>query len=219
MVAKVNKITTGTFGNGDSIKIDVGNSVANINAKSTSDGKSVTNRAGSLTTYTQTLYTEGIQISKVGESFTHNPQDTSTASTGEFKMTIRVTNLGSNDVYVPLNTSASTTIDSSFSGLSTGVTYSMATSSSIGTTTGATATLSRVSGGTELTNSVRVSGGNSADFLFAVTFNPGLGNSTGQWRIQALAVGHAATDSTTATSFVNATPAEDFRTAFYTVNN
>ena len=132
-------------------------------------------------------------------------------------MTIRVTNIGSNDKYVPLNTSATTTIDTSFSGLSKGAVFTMYNGTAA-TSTGS-ATLSRISGGTEKTNSVLIAGGQSADLQLTITFNPNGTGAAGQWRTQLLAVGHAATDSTTATSFVNATPAEDFRTSYYTVND
>lgn len=219
LVAKVNARTSSTYGNGISIQASTSPAVYNVNAKATSDGKSVTERVGSVTTYVQTLYNEGIQISKVSESFTHNPNATTPASSsGEFKMTIRVANLGSNDVYVPLNTSATTTIDSSFTALTKGAIFTMQDSSAAATSTGS-ATLTRVSGGTEKTNSVLISGGSSADFAVTITFNPSGTGAAGQWRAQLLAIGHASSDTATAASFVNATPSEDFRTQYFTVND
>ncbi|MBL8158325.1 peptidoglycan-binding protein [bacterium] len=218
IVAKVNKTSTGTFDDGDSIKVDVNGGEYYIAAKSTSDGKSVTTRAGSVTTYTQTLYAEGIQVSKVGESFTHNPQDTSANSTGEFKVTLRVTNFGSNDVYVPLSALASTTAGAVGDNSTKGVSYYLYNGTTATSTT-VTATLSRVSGGTELTNSVRIGGGSSADFQLAVTYNPDVPASTGQWRVQIGSVGTALTDATAATTLTRTVPAEDFRTGYYTVNN
>lgn len=219
IVAKVNEMPTGTFTSGDSIKVDVNVGQYYIDAKSTSDGKTVTNRSGSVTSYTQTLYNEGISIAKVGESFTHNANATTpTSSSGEYKMTIRVTNIGDDDVYIPLNTSATSTIDASFTAMSKGATFAMNNSTTSAAVADSSATLTRVSGGTELTNSVRISGGSSADFQLTVTFNPA-GGLTQQWRAQLLAIGHATSDSATATSFVNATPSEDFRTAYNTVNN
>lgn len=218
IVAKVNKTGTGTFGDGDSIKVDVNAGEYYINAKSTSDGKTVTTRAGSVTTYTQTLYAEGIQVAKVGESFAHNPQDTSANSTGEFKVTLRVTNFGSNDVYVPLNTLASTTAGAVGDNSTKGVSYYLYNGTTATSTT-VTATLSRVTGGTELTNSVRISGGSSADFQLAVTYNPDVPAATGQWRVQIGSVGTAASDVAAATSLTRTVPVEDFRTGYYTVNN
>lgn len=214
IVAKVNEIG-GNFGNGDSISVAVSNSVWNIDAKATTDGKSVTNRSGSVTTYTQTLFSSGIMVAKVGESFTHNPQDTSANSTGEFKVTLRVTAFGDDDVYIPLNTTASTTANAG----TTGVSYGLLDNSSTATSTGATATLTRVSGGTVETNSVKIGAGSSADLLLTVTFNPAVPATTGQWRVQVWGVGQAATDSATATSFTATTPVADFRTGYYTVNN
>lgn len=224
IVAKVAAIAAGTtggdiFNQGDTLAASTSVGVWNIDAKSVSDGKSVTNRAGSVTSYTQTLFSEGIQVVKVGESFTHNPNTTTPAnSSGEFKVTLRVTNFGDNDVFIPLNTSATTTIDSSFTNMSKGVTFTTENGTPTATSTGS-ATLTRVSGGTELTNSVRIGGGSSADFMLTHTFNPNGTGSAGQWRVQILAVGHASTDSATASSFVNATPEEDFRTGYYTVND
>ena len=221
VVAKVGSIATTSgaagFDNGDTLKVDITNNTAGINAKA-ADGKAVTERSGSVTTYTQALYSEGVTVSKVGESFTHNPNSTTAGnSTGEFKVTLRVTNIGSDDVYIPLGTPTATS--TYVGGFTSGVAYSVSNGTN-STSTGATATLTRVSGGTELTNSVRISGGSSADFQLTVTFNPDAGaGSTQQWRVQVYGVGHAPTDSATATKVVNTIPTEDFRTSYYTVNN
>ena len=221
VVAKVNSIGSGSgsssnFDNGDTITASTSPSIGDINAKAVADGKSITDRAGSITTYTQTLYSEGIQISKVGESFSLTPNDTLANTVGEYKVTLRVTNFGSNDVYVPLNTLATT---SSSAGSTKGVAYGIQTSSSA-TSTGVSATLVRVSGGTELTNSVRISGGASADFQVTVTFNPDASFSgSQQYRVQVWSVGTATSDTATAATITNTVPVEDFRTSYSTINN
>lgn len=219
IVAKVAAIATGSgtsnFDQGDSLTASTSVSVWNIDAKSAVDGKSVTNRSGSVTTYTQTFFSEGIQVVKVGESFVHSPNDTSANSTGEYKVTLRVTNFGSDDVYIPLSDIASTTANAGTVGVSYGI-----TDGSTATSTGVSATLARVSGGTEKTNSVLIAGGQSADFQVTVSFNPdAVYTGSRQYRVQIWGVGHAATDSATATSFVATTPVEDFRTAYSTINN
>ncbi len=206
---------------GDSLTASTSVDVWNIDAKSTADGKSVTNRAGSVTTYTQTFYSEGIQIAKVGESFTHTPNDTASASVGEYKVTLRVTNFGSNDVYIPLNTLATTSASAgSTKGVAFGITDgTTATSTSSGVAI--PSTLARVSGGVEKTNAVLISGGQTADFTLTATFNPdaGYGTTAKQFRVQVWSMGHATTDTATAATIVSTTPTEDFRTAFYTINN
>jgi hypothetical protein len=222
IVAKVKAIdASGGYASGSSIVASTSPQAYEINAKA-SDGKSVTERAGSVTTYVQTLYNEGIQITKVGESFTATEPQTSTATVGEFKVTLRVTNFGSNDVYIPLNATATTTITSSNAagdGGTAGLIYNVASSSntSVGTTT-SSASLTRVSGGTELTNSVRISGGSSADFLLTITFNPN-DDETLQWRVGIFSVGHTTSDATTASTRVLGTPESDFRTQYYTIQN
>lgn len=222
IVAKVKARTSSTYPNGVAIQATTSPATYNVNAKA-SDGKSVTERPGSITTYVQTLFSEGIQIAKVSESFTHNANETTPAnSTGEFKVTLRVTNFGSNDVHIPLNTYATTTVGvgTPAAGHDKGVSYGMISGGGTATSTGVSATLTRVSGGTELTNSVRISGGQSADFQLTITFNPDTAFvSAQQYRTQIWGVGHAATDVAAATSFVASTPVEDFRTGFYTVNN
>lgn len=223
IVAKINALgaSSGTaLSNGDSITASTSPSMTDINAKA-ADGKAVTERSGSVTTYTQTLFSEGIQVVKVGESFTHTPNDTIGSSSGEFKVTLRVTNFGDDDVYVPLNTYATTTVGlgTVAAGHNKGVSYGM-TDGTTATSTGVTATLAKVSGGTELTNSVRISGGASADFQVTASFNPDLVyTGSRQYRIQIWGVGTAATDVAAATSFVATTPVEDFRSAYYTIGN
>lgn len=217
IVAKINETGTGTFGDGDSIKVDVNVHPYYINAKSVEDGKSVTNRAGSVSTYTQTLYADGIQIAKVGESFTHNPNATTpTSSTGEFKVTLRVTNFGSNDVYIPLNSIASSTAQAG----TVGVSYGVLNSSNVATTTsGTSATVTRVSGGTEESSSIKIGSGSSADIQLAVTFNPVLAGSAAQYRVQVWGVGASTANDSTAESFTATVPVADFRTGFNTVND
>lgn len=222
VVAKLNAIGTSDFSNGDSLTASTSPGVIQINARATSDGKSITDRAGSITGYTQTLYSEGIQVTKVGETFTLNSDDTAGDTSGEFKVTLRVTNFGDNDVYIPLSTNATTSAASGVGdtlGVAFGVTDGT-TATTTGEGTAIPATLVKVSGGTELTNSVRISGGASADFQLTVTFDPDA-NFTGtrQYRVQIWGVGHAATDATTATSFVATTPVEDFRTSFNSIAN
>jgi len=221
IVAKVKAIaatsgSTSAFDQGDTLTASTSPGVGQINAKSKSDGKSVTNRSGSVTTYTQTLYSEGIQIAKVGESFTHTPNDTSSASSGEFKVTVRVTNFGSNDVYIPLSDVATTSAEIG----TVGIAYGITDGTTATTSATVSATLARLSGGTEETNSVKIPGGQSADFTLTVSFNPDGGYSGNrQYRVQIWAMGHTTTDSATATSWVATTPVQDFRTGFYTINN
>ncbi len=133
-------------------------------------------------------------------------------------MTLRITNFGSDDVYVPLNSLASTTAGATGDNSTTGVNYYLYNGSAA-TSTAVSAAVTRVSGGSELTNSVRVSGGASVDIMLTVNFNPGLGNNTGLWRVQLGSVGTAATDSATATTLTATVPVEDFRTAYNTINN
>jgi hypothetical protein len=227
IVAKVNEIADSSgsgsaFDQGDSIVASTSPSVADIDAESTSDGKSVTNRSGSVTTYTQTLYSEGIKITKVGDSSTVSNSDTAGSSLGTFKMTLRVSAFGSDDVYVPLSTTPTTTY---VGGQTTGVAYSVLRSDGTATSTGASATLARVSGGSIITVSgtdlVKIGGGSSADIELSVTFNPQVGESAGQWRVQVWAVGHDddAADAAAA-SIVTTTPVDDFRTSYSaTINN
>ncbi|HWO07659.1 MAG TPA: peptidoglycan-binding domain-containing protein [Candidatus Paceibacterota bacterium] len=225
IVAKVNSIATGSgvgtaFDQGDTITASTSPSVGDINARATSDGKSVTERAGSVTTYTQTLFSEGIQVTKVGESFTPAQNDTPANSSGEFKMTLRITNFGSNDVYIPLTTLATTSVSGLTASQIEGVNFFIENGSLTATTSPIGSALTRVSGGTELTNSVRISGGASADFVLTASFNPDAsftGNQ--QYRVQLVAVGHSTADDATPESVVYATPEEDFRTSFNTINN
>ncbi len=226
IVVKVKAITAGTsggvFDQGDTIVASTSVNVWNINAKADSDGKSVTERSGSVTTYTQTLYSEGIQVTKVSESFTSLPNATTPGlSEGEFKVTLRVANFGSNDVYIPLNSLATTSVSA---GSTKGIAFGLATSTAA-TSTGQSGTITGTvtktgSGGVEKTNSVLISGGQSADFVLTTTFNPDASHSgTGQYRVQIWSVGHATTDTATAATIVNTTPTEDFRTEFKTIQN
>ena len=228
IVAKLAAITPTTssgtvFDQGDTLTASTSATVWNIDAKSTADGKSVTNRAGSVTTYTQTFYSEGIQVTKVGESFTLLANDTAASVAGEFKVTLRVTNFGSNDVYIPLNALASTTAAASGDNSTSGFAFYI-TNGTTGTSTAQTGTItgsvSKVSGGTEKTNSVLIGGGSSADFQVTASFNPdAVYTGTQQYRLQVVEVGHAASDTATAASFVATTPLEDFRTIYYTIQN
>jgi len=225
IVAKVKSIastnTTTTFGGGDTIQASTSAQVWNINAKADSDGKSVTERAGSITTYVQTLYNEGIAISKVGESFTLLPNDTAANVEGTFTVTVRVMNFGSNDVYIPLNSVATTsTSGGSTKGIAFGLTDGT-TATSTGQAGTITGTVSKTgSGGVEKTNSVLISGGQSADFKLTTTFNPDVVyTGTRQYRVQIWSVGHAATDVAAATTIVDTTPVEDFRTSFNPIQN
>ncbi|MEK7586922.1 MAG: peptidoglycan-binding domain-containing protein [Patescibacteria group bacterium] len=226
IVAKVKAIastnTTTTFGGGDTITASTSATVWNINAKADSDGKSVTERAGSVTTYTQTLYNEGIQVTKVSDSFTLLPNDTSANVAGEFKITLRVTNFGSNDVYIPLNSLATTSTSvGSTKGIAFGITDgTTATTSTVADATVITGSVARVTGGVEKTNSVLISGGSSADFVLTTSLNPTPAyTGTRQYRIQVWSIGHATTDTATAATIVDTTPVEDFRTAFQTIQN
>lgn len=231
IVAKLAAIaaTTGqtTFDQGDTLTASTSVDVWNIDAKSVSDGKSVTNRSGSVTTYTQTFYSEGIMVSKVGESFTSIPNDTSSASAGEFKVTLRVSAFGSNDVYLPLNTQGATsTTDALYSSTVKGVTFGMQKGDGTATTTDLSSTLQRVSGGSIVAcgavDCVKISGGSSADIQLTVNFNPDAAAGTsGQWRVQIWKVGHSddgAADANAETQ-VTTTPVEDFRTGYSTINN
>jgi hypothetical protein len=229
IVAKVNQIGTGSgsptaFDQGDTITASTSPAVGDINVKTDSDGKTViaANRTGSVTTYTQSLYSKGIQISKVSEAFTLNAQQTSSASTGEFKATVRVMAFGSDDVYVPLTTLATT---SASSGSTKGIAFGMQKGDLTATSTDVSATLTRVSGGSIVTvggvDLVKISGGQSADLQLTATFNPDASTgTTAQWRMQIWSVGHRAdANASTATTIVATTPVENFRTGFYTVNN
>lgn len=225
IVAKVKAITAGTasgdvFNQGDSITATTLVDVWNINAKADSDGKSVTERAGSVTTYAQALYSEGIQVEKVGESFTLLSNDTAANVEGEFKVTVRVTNFGSNDVYIPLNSLATTSASGgSTKGIAFGLTDTTTATSTgqAGTITGA---VSRVSGGVVKTNSVLISGGQSTDIMLTTTFNPdAVYTGTRQYRVQIWSVGHATTDTATAGTIVDTTPVEDFRTSLHSIQN
>ena len=228
VVAKISAIGAGSgsataFDNGDTLTASTSAGVTEINAKAVTDGKSVTNRAGSVSTYTQTLYSEGIQVAKVGESFTLTPNDTVANTSGEFKVTLRVTNFGSNDVYIPLNSLASTTAGATGDNTTKGINFYL-TNGTTATSTGQAGTLtgsvSRVSGGVEKTNSVLISGGQSADFMLTVSLNPDTSYSgTQQYRVQIGSVGHATTDTATAATIVATTPTSDFRTAYNTIQN
>ena len=225
IVAKIKSIaaTSGSgtaFDQGDSITASTSVSVADINAKADSDGKSVTERSGSVTTYAQSLYSEGIQISKVSDGFTLLSNDTAASVEGEFKVTLRITNFGSDDVYIPLNSLATTSASAgSTKGIAFGITDTTTATSTGqgGTITGA---VSRVSGGVEKTNSVLISGGQSADFMLTTTFNPdAVYTGTRQYRVQIWSVGHATTDTATAATIVSTTPVEDFRTSLNSIQN
>ena len=231
IVAKVKTIGTGSsatlFDQGDSITASTSPSVGSIDAKSVSDGKSVTNRAGSVTGYTQTLFSEGVSVTKVGESFTLLPNDTAANVAGEFKVTLRVTNIGSNDVYIPLTSLASTTANNSDDGVTLveGINFYMtdgttATTSSVSVGTLMTGGVSLVSGGVEKTSSVLIAGGSSADLMLTTSFNPTTDYSgTRQYRVQILSVGHSTADDATPESIVETTPLSDFRTSFNTIQN
>jgi hypothetical protein len=231
IVAKVKAITTGSsatvFDQGDSITASTTPNVGDIDAKSVSDGKSVTNRSGSVTGYAQTLFSEGISVSKVGESFTLLPNDTAANVAGEFKVTLRFTNIGSNDVYIPLTSLASTTANNSDDGVTLveGINFYMtdgttATTSSVSVGTLMTGGVSLVSGGVEKTNSVLIAGGQSADLQLTTSFNPTTDYSgTRQYRVQILSVGHSTADDATPESVVETLPLSDFRTSYYTIQN
>jgi len=230
IVAKVKSIaaTSGSgsaFDQGDSITASTSVSVWNIDAKAESDGKSVTERSGSVTTYTQTLYTEGIAITKVGEGFTLLPNDTAANVAGEFKVTLKITNFGSNDVYIPLNSLASTTAGATSDNSTKGINFyvtdgTTATTSTVADATVLTGTVSKGTGGVEKTNSVLISGGQSAEFVLTTSFNPAPAyTGTRQYRIQIGSVGHAATDVAAATTLIATTPLTDFRTSYQTVQN
>jgi len=229
IVAKLAAITDSTaggdiFNQGDTLAASTSVDVWNIDAVAVSDGKSITNRAGSVTSYTQTLYSEGITVAKVGEAFTHTPNDTSASSVGEFKVTLRVTNLGSNDVYLPLTALATTSTSGLTASQIEGVNFHITDGTTSTTTSSGVAipaTVARVSGGVEKTNSVLISAGQSADFVLTATFNPdaGYGTTAKQFRVQVNAVGHSTADDATPESVVYTTPAEDFRTSYYTIAN
>jgi hypothetical protein len=221
VVAKVNQIGSSstdatTFGPSDTIKVETSPSTANINARA-SDGKLVTERRGSSTSYTQTLFADGVMVTKVGESFISNADPNTTAnSTGEFKVTLRVTAFGSEDVYIPLNAATSSAYSSS---ATAGTIFTMQDSTGTAAPNVVnSASLVRVSGGTELASSVRISAGQSADFQLTVTFNPSTAG-TAQYRVQVWSVGASTADDTSAESQTATVPVENFRSAFYTVQS
>jgi peptidoglycan hydrolase-like protein with peptidoglycan-binding domain len=229
IVAKVKAIastnTGSTFGGGDTITASTSATVWNINAKANSDGKSITERAGSVTTYTQTLYNEGIAVTKVGEDFTSQPNDTAANVAGEFKVTLKITNFGSNDVYVPLNSLASTTAGATSDNSTKGINFyvtdgTTATTSTVADATVLTGTVSKGAGGVEKTNSVLISGGQSAELVLTTSFNPAPAyTGTRQYRIQIGSVGHAASDVAAATTLIATTPLVDFRTNYQSIQN
>jgi hypothetical protein len=126
-------------------------------------------------------------------------------------------------VYVPLNTLASTTAGATGDNSTRGVSYYITdgtTATSTALSAAVSATLARVSGGTELVDSVRISGGSSADFVLTTSFNPdAVYTGDRGYRLQVGSVGHATSDTPTAATLVATVPVEDFRTAYYTVKN
>lgn len=214
IVAKVNKTGTGTFGNGDSIKVDVNPGEYYINAKSTADGKTVTTRTGSASTYTQTLYADGIQVVRVGGNASITTLQTTADSYGTYDITVRVTAFGSEDVYVPLSVAAATTTYQG--GQTQGFVYGVVANGTATSTGSLTGTASRVSGGSlescSGTDCVKISGGSSADLKLTVTYNPAVSGGPVSAYLQLFAVGHRAnTSAAVVTSTVATTPVADFR--------
>jgi hypothetical protein len=214
IVAKVNKTGTGTFDNGDSIKVDVNPGEYYINAKSTADGKTVTTRAGSASTYTQTLYADGIQVVRVGGNASITTLQTTADSYGTYDITVRVTAFGSEDVYVPLSVAAATTTYQG--GQTQGFVYGVVANGTATSTGSLTGTASRVSGGSlescSGTDCVKISGGSSADLKLTVTYNPAASGGPVSAYLQLFAVGHRAdTSAAVVTSTVATTPVADFR--------
>lgn len=233
IVAKLASIaeTTGTgttFDQGDTLSASTSVSVWNINAKTSVDGKSVdsSSRTGSVTNYVQTFYSEGIKVTKVGENVSITNSDTPANSIGTYKMTVRVTAFGSEDVYLPLSATATSTAPQGALSLTTGATFSMLRGTDgAATSTGASGTLARVSGGSIVAcgavDCVKIGGGSSADLELTVSFNPQVGEAAGQWRAQLWAIGHSDDEAADAAAElqVATTPVEDFRTGFATINN
>ena len=222
IVAKVNKIDADSadgaiFDQGDSMSVAVSGATYAINAKA-ADGKSVTTRSGSVTTYTQTFYSKGIKLAFSNSSSTVT-NDTTTAanSSASFDANVTVTAFGADDVYVPLNAVASSTAVTSDTSNTKGITYYLTGPGSGGsaTTTGS-ATVERVSGGTIVTVSgidlVKIGGGSSATIHLKAYFNPSApASNAGSYRLSVIGVGYRSDASAAVTtSRVVATPATDF---------
>ena len=233
IVAKLNGIaeTSGSateFDQGDSITASTSPSVGAINVRTTSVGKVIDadGRSGSVTGEEQFFYSEGIQVSMVSDTFSLLSNDTAANVAGEFVVTLKITNFGSDDVYIPLTALASTTADAdATASLIEGINFYMTDGSTATTSSAADGTLltgnvDLVSGGDEQDNSVRIGGGASAEIKLTTAFNPAPAyTGTRQYKVQVLSVGHSTADDATPETVSATVPLSDFDSSSRTIQN
>lgn len=212
IVAKMQKIGTTAFAQGDILKVDF-NSVnaQDRNGDSIAAGK----YTGSATGKNQTFRATGINIAKVSSTntVTSNSQTTS-ASFGEFKMQLKVAASG-DDIWVPLTTGTTTATTSGFL-------YELYNSAGSIVTTGtgvatSSQSITHVSGGVRDGSYVKISDGDNATFELVVTLDPA---TSGQYRLQLVSAGYTTAGATgSSTAQIAATPVADFQSSLSYIQN
>lgn len=204
IVAKMQKIGTATFSQGDTIKMDY--FIINGQDKN-GDSIATTKYTGSATGKVQTFRATGLNVTKISSVNTVNSNNTTPASSfGEFKMTLKVSASGE-DIWVPLTTGTTTAT-------TTGFLYELYNSAGSIVTTGtgvatSSQSITHTTGGVRDGSYVKIADGEDAQFELVVTLDPA---SSSQYRLQFVSAGYTTAGATgSSTAQIAATPTSDFQ--------
>ncbi len=166
---------------------------------------------GSATGDYHTLRTTGLSFGDFSFTTSVPSQQTADSTFGEFKLTIEVTAIGDEEIYVPLTASAFDGAAALVAGAGAVYRVELADGTDVASSTAdaLSASLVRVSGGDEDNGYVRLDSGDSATFNLVVTFNPG--STAAQYRVVLDGMGFSLSE-VPATDFEEATPASSYDT-------
>jgi hypothetical protein len=212
IVAKMQKIGTATFAQGDTLKA----SYFSINGQDKNgDNIGSSKYTGSADGKIQTFRATGLNVAKVSTLNTVNSNNTTpSASYGEFKMQLKIAASG-DDIWVPLTYGTTT-------GTTTGFLYELYNSAGSIVTTGtgvatSSQSVTHVSGGVRDGSYVKIADGDSATFELVVTLDPAAAT---QYRLQFVSAGYTTAGATgLATAQIAATPTSDFQSTLSYIPN
>lgn len=211
----VNDIEPGQFDNGDSLDADL--TAANRGNISVVDsmGNALTasQKIGAANGQAQVFRSSGLGLLLVSQSSTWSEVDGSGNDTGQFTLNVQVTAVGE-DLYIAKSAASTKNTSPSVAGLY----YHIESPNADGLVVGAgtrTHTVTRVSGGSDVGNYIKIPAGQSATLRLVVNYDPA---AAGPFRLQLHALNFAKTAAAGTTQYL-ATPTQDFQTSISQILN
>ncbi|HYC83074.1 MAG TPA: peptidoglycan-binding protein [Candidatus Paceibacterota bacterium] len=211
LVADINDIDGG-FSSGDSLSATLAN--ANVTAED-ENGDNVTNKSGSASSGPLAFASTGLtaDLTKSNTSSVLNLDSTSADDQGQYVVEFTVTAF-EDTAWIPLTAASSTSANSSDVGVAFGIENAQ-TGASVQTGT-TTATLARVSGGTETGGYVRINAGQTATFSLTVYHDAA---TTGIYRVQMDSIGYNQSSAAAPAAEYETVPASDFESSSIQILN